>query len=185
MQCPKCKKKPLKSCKVTAKQLMLDQCELCRGIWLDKDELGELLGAKAKKDFSIPSFSTQLQNVDCPRCHVSLREFCYPDTLVLVDACKQCEGVWLDNNEWKAISRAREQSNKMACPKCHTVQAKAVSCTKCAVVIAKYQPNTSTESVPKKADTADKSYADDIPGLKGDLLRMIDAAIKRLSSGLF
>lgn len=188
MQCPKCKK-PLKSGKITAKQLVLDQCSQCKGMWFDKGELAILLGARAKKDFVIPKFSAKVLGTECLRCNVSLYEFCYPGTLTLVDGCKQCEGVWLDNNEWKTISHVRDESNKITCPKCDTRQAPAESCQKCGIIIAKYQSasknkkKTSSRASSFANDRAinEKSFAEDIPGLKGTLLRMIDSTIKKLS----
>jgi Zn-finger nucleic acid-binding protein len=192
MQCPKCKSTPLKRGKITAKQLVLDQCSTCKGLWFDKGELTRSLGAKAKKYFVTPNFSVKVPDSKCPRCDDSLYEFCYPGTLTLVDGCKQCEGVWLDSNEWKAISHARDESNKINCPKCHTRQSPAESCVACGIIIAKYQ----TERIDKNLNTVSKktivndnhsikerSYADNIPGLKGMLLRMIDRTIKNLSSG--
>ena len=193
MQCPKCKKTPLKSGKITAKQLVLDQCSQCKGMWFDKGELTTLLGARAKKDFVIPKFSSKVRDAECPRCDVSLYEFCYPGTLTLVDGCKQCKGVWLDNNEWKTISHARDESNNITCPKCDTRQALAESCQKCGIIIAKYQSlsknknNTLSRTASFANDRAinEKSYAENIPGLKGTLLRMIDSTIKKLSANIF
>ena len=194
MQCPKCKSTPLKRGKITAKQLVLDQCSTCKGMWFDKGELITLLGAKAKNDFVMPKFSIEVPDSKCPRCHDSLYEFCYPKTLILVDGCKQCEGVWLDSNEWKAISHARYQSNKINCPKCHTRQIPAESCIECGIIIAKYQLSGTNKkqkrfSEPTKLANGhvkkERSYADDIPGLKGTLLRMIDSTIKKLSNNLF
>lgn len=192
MQCPKCKSTPLKRGKISAKQLVLDQCTACKGMWFDKGELTALLGAKAKKDFVIPPFSTEVPNTKCPRCDDNLFEFCYPGTVTLVDGCKKCEGVWLDSNEFKAISQARNESNKINCPKCHTRQSPAESCVACGIIIAKYQAegnNKNLNAAPAKKTSAntedstkEQSYAEDIPGLKGTLLRMIDRTIKSLSS---
>jgi len=194
MQCPKCKNTPLKSGKTPVKELVLDQCSQCKGMWFDKGELSTLLGARAKRDFAIPKFSVEVPDAECPRCSVSLYEFCYPGTLTLVDGCKQCEGVWLDNKEWKAISHARDESSNIICPKCCTRQVPAESCTKCGIIIAKYQLSGTNKKQKKVSETTsfandhvinEQSYADDIPGLKGTLLRMIDSTIKKLSTNVF
>ena len=193
MQCPKCTNTSLKRGKIAAKQLVLDQCLTCKGMWFDKGELTTLLGSKANKTFSMPKFSMEVPDSKCPRCQESLYEFCYPNTLILVDGCKQCEGVWLDNNEWKAINQAIDQNNKINCPKCHTQQSPAESCIACGVIIAKYElsekdlkqaNNTEPKKMTNKYVKKEKSYADDIPGLKGSLLRMIDSTKKKLSANL-
>ncbi len=194
MQCPKCDNSTLKRGSLSAKKLKLDKCLQCKGIWFDKGELHTLLGNKAKQGFTIPKFSAETPHTVCPCCHVSLYEFCYPGTLILVDGCKQCEGVWLDDNEWQAIRHARDESNKITCPKCHTRQQPAESCSSCGIVIAKYN---APSPVAAKADltkatasskihpSKEPSYAEDIPGLKGSLLRMIDTSISRLTKSLF
>ena len=193
MMSPKCKNIVLKSGKTPAKQLVLEQCSQCKGMWFDKGELTTLLGSRAKKYFEIPKFSVKVPDAECPRCNVSLYEFCYPGTLTLVDGCKQCDGVWLDNREWKAISHARDDSKKISCPKCHARQSPAESCRKCGIIIAKYRATEITNSTSQSATKKnlanndvieEQSYADDIPGIKGKLLRSIDSVVKDLSSSL-
>lgn len=161
-------------------------------MWFDEGELTTLLGSKADKNFVIHKHSMKLQNNNCPRCDVALYEFCYPGTVVLVDGCKQCSGVWLDNNEWKAISHARDVSKNINCPKCHTNQKPADACSKCGIVFAKYEAeNQEQNSDSSKANLNtensidEQSYADDIPGLKGSFLRSIDREIRRLTSRIF
>lgn len=194
MMCPKCNSAPLRSGKAKTTQLILDQCSKCKGMWFDKGELSTLLGTRAKEHFVIPKFAATMPDAECPRCNVSLYKFCYPGTLILVDGCRQCEGVWLDNNEWKTISHSRDKSNNITCPKCYTLQQPTESCTKCGIVIAKYQaaadnkkPNsaTKTTTTTNNSTVNEQSYAADIPGLKGTLLRMVDSTIKKLSDSIF
>ena len=194
MQCPKCDNTPLKRGSLSTKKLTLDQCPKCKGMWFDKGELGHLLGDKADQEFSIPKFAAEMPNTRCPCCQLSLYEFCYPDTLILVDGCRQCEGIWLDNSEWKAISHARDEKNKITCPRCRTRQQPAESCSSCGIIIAKYNSRSKNDGLDAEAKTAksnksgsasERSYADNIPGLKGSLLRMIDITIKRLTDSLF
>ena len=97
MNCPKCQSAPLKQVKTTQKSFYLDTCSECKGIWFDKGELlgtlGKVIGIE-----SVPNHAFKAKNTICPKCDVNLFEYCYPGTTVLVDGCKQCEGVWLDDD---------------------------------------------------------------------------------------
>jgi Zn-finger nucleic acid-binding protein len=196
MQCPKCNQAMLKERSLRGKKMRLDHCSSCDGVWFDAGELCNLLGSKALKPFKIPSFAQPLKGSHCPKCQKSLFEFCYPGTITLVDACMDCSGIWLDHNEWKEIGSARDEKNLMTCPKCSSVQVKAVSCGSCSIVIAKYldrvkqdqdqdknqeqkQPQEPQDSV--EQPESEMSYADDIPGVKGGMLRFIDRSITKLT----
>ncbi len=191
MMCPKCKNSSLTKSQLKSKELVLDTCSQCQGVWFGKGELTTMLGPNAKQGFSIQKFAVKNPDTLCPKCNISLYECCYPGTLTLVDGCQQCEGIWLDNNEWSAISYARDESNKISCHSCHTRQSQAESCKNCGIIIAKFKTSDDLKKslkADKKKSSADKdnisvqNYADDIPGLKGKLLRMIDTAVKNLTS---
>lgn len=152
MNCPKCESTALKLGKIESKKLHLDRCPSCKGMWFGQGELSVLLGSKASEKFWVPVKSLKAKDSKCPRCCCSLYVFCYPSTTVLIDGCKQCEGVWLDNKEWQIISQQRDIKNDL---------------------------------YGTTAQSDEPSYADDIPGIKGKLLRMIDNSIKSLSGGFF
>lgn len=76
--------------------------------------------------------------MQCPKCFYALFEFCYPNTLTLVDACINCSGIWLDDLEWKQISTERNPASQMTCPKCSKQQKKSGSCIQCGIIIDKY-----------------------------------------------
>ena len=190
MLCPTCDDTPLERGTLSTKKLTLDKCQQCKGIWFDKQEFCALLGDKAYQDFTVPKFAVEMPKIHCPRCKVGLYELCYPGTMVLVDACRQCGGIWLDKSECKAISYARDEGNKITCPKCHARQQPAATCSSCGIIIAKWtanaQYNDEKTKMPKKfQNVSGSSYADNIPGLKGSLLRMIDKSIKNLTEILF
>jgi Zn-finger nucleic acid-binding protein len=48
----------------------------------------------------------------CPVCAKGLYAFHYPHTQVTVEACKECEGLWLNTGEVKAIHKARQDLPK-------------------------------------------------------------------------
>ncbi len=183
MQCPKCVDTLLKTVVVKSKNIELDRCPDCMGFWFEDKELSAVLGARAKKNFSIPHFATLQPGAKCPHCHKGLYTFCYPGTMTLVDACKTCHGIWLDNNELKEIHAARNLKNRMHCPKCSTRQMKSDTCVSCGVVFAKFHAAKEERLEKQHVEAAKKqeSYADDIPGVKGKLLRFIDSSIESLT----
>jgi len=181
MQCSKCLDKKLKRGKVTSRNLVLDQCQSCKGIWLDKGELNLLLGSKAKSDFEIPKFALEFENIQCPKCNTGLSEFCYPGTIVLMDACKKCEGIWLDNEEWRTISQPKPQeASGVLIDKATTTEPANETPAYSYEFPHQYQSQRGAAS----AYTYDQSYADNIPGVKGGLLRLIDRAIQSLTSNI-
>lgn len=186
MQCPKCEQVVLKERTLRGKKIRLDHCSNCEGLWFDAGELDQLLGSRALKPLTIPSFARKDKSSHCPKCHQYLFEFCYPGTVTLVDACLDCNGIWLDSNEWKEIGSARCQKNLMTCPKCASTQVKAATCSSCSIVIAKFLDRAKQEQIQESQECveqpeSEQGYADDIPGVKGGLLRFIDRSITALT----
>jgi len=183
MDCPKCSQGILKPTKLKSKDIELDRCQACKGLWFDDTELYTVLGVKAKKT-SIPRFAMLNKNIKCPKCKQGLYEFCYPGTIILVDVCKSCSGIWLDQDEWKEINSAKKVHNQFYCPKCGVGQDKMDSCINCGVVFAKLSKRKIKKREEGKVPIVRKSrsYAEKIPGIKGQLLRFIDDAINRLTN---
>ncbi len=188
MQCPKCNDTQLAVKRAKGGKLELDQCPRCQGIWFDKGELDVALGAKSAKHFEVPKIALQNNAICCPRCNEGMYEFCYPRTAVFIDMCKSCSGIWLDNKEWTEISTARNEKNKIICPKCKTKQDRSPECSACGVVFSKFhKPAASAANKESKQvktqeqESEPESYADDIPGIKGTLLRFIDRSIASLT----
>ena len=108
MQCPSCKHDFKK---LLIKDVQLDQCIGCGGMWFSGDTLRN---AKDREDellqwldvdlFSNPkqfigSYSTMM----CPHDQEPLYQISYDNTDIKVDVCKTCHGVWLDKNEYADI----------------------------------------------------------------------------------
>lgn len=190
MKCPKCKTHDLIEKKVKNSALTLDRCNKCEGMWFDKGELALVLRKKASTHISIPKISLRNENCRCPRCEEGMYEFCYPETAVFIDMCEKCQGIWLDAKEWTEISTARSEKNKIICPSCNKKQEKSLSCTACGVVFSKLkakEPSKVSDKTVEKEETINaenhiESYADDIPGIKGQLLRFINRSIGYLTN---
>lgn len=108
MKCPCCntdlKRKMIKDVEV-------DECNKCKGIWFEDDEL-----RKAKDftdsdlnwmDFEIWKHKDKSQararNLACPQCNQTLVAVDYADTGVEIDYCPECKGTWLDKGEFKKV----------------------------------------------------------------------------------
>ena len=104
----------------------LERCPVCRGTFLDAGELEKLQAAgknrgrrgeaaqlelvrRAFAQGRRPEDATKALDdrpVDCPKCDGTMFEREWGiGTLVRVDVCLDCRGVWLDEGELEALSR--------------------------------------------------------------------------------
>lgn len=90
------------------KEVDVDFCERCRGLWLDAGELEELLtrtGAAA--DDPLLKFQTQTGSVSagrkhlCPRCDEPLHEINVRS--LTLDHCPHGHGLWFDEDELRQL----------------------------------------------------------------------------------
>ena len=89
-----------------SKGVHLDVCGRCNGAWFDADELGRIMSV-ASAELTPPDDATE-SNETCPKCLVLLRSFYYPQTLVKIDMCPNCYGLWLDKGEFTEIKAVRQ-----------------------------------------------------------------------------
>lgn len=116
--CPKCIGK-LKEMDIHG--VKIDVCQVCEGIWFDKNELEDVLKADAfntktqglsnptMDGFEIPhSLACEINEKEavCPRCNDGTKlvnkESRMEDNL-FIDECPKCGGVWLDGGEIKYL----------------------------------------------------------------------------------
>lgn len=109
MHCPVCKTKKLE--KALLYGVEVDYCPKCYGLWFEEDELQ---WAKDEKDRElrwldidlwkdIAQFRVSPQKKFCPADRMPLYEVHYADSVVKVDVCNVCKGIWLDRGEFKDI----------------------------------------------------------------------------------
>jgi Zn-finger nucleic acid-binding protein len=106
--CPKCniELKP----KVIA-SVEVDECERCKGIWFDRDELRQLKDMTDSDlnwmDFELwkhkDDFVGKDSEILCPVCKIETRIIEYGNTSVQIAFCPSCQGVWLDEKEFAKI----------------------------------------------------------------------------------
>ncbi|MGE5472903.1 MAG: zf-TFIIB domain-containing protein [Ignavibacteriales bacterium] len=108
MNCPIC---DIEMKSISVKNVNIDYCDTCQGIWCDKDELEKL--AMIGRDYlsSSPIASTlKKDNQDirsqknsslrCPSCGATLEKFNYSyESDIFLEACKICSGIWIDDGE--------------------------------------------------------------------------------------
>jgi len=103
----------------------VDECGVCRGIWLDKGELEALQEASAQKHLHLgdpagDSVSRSINEVaqltttgaKCPRCgeKMTARDYGFGSQIV-IDTCPADCGVWLDVGEIERLEAFYEQSS--------------------------------------------------------------------------
>jgi len=101
LTCPVCRKEM----EITYfKELQLDWCRLCGGLWFDGGEVEKLTTYK-----NIPKKLTHPMAYDysekkvqegerlCPRCQQTMKVVDYQS--VKVDVCMKCQGIWFDRYE--------------------------------------------------------------------------------------
>ncbi len=104
------------------RNVMVDSCEKCGGMWLDKWELNAIQANKGKNyaaeleqmpNLVDKAYMQALEKnrplLNCPKCtkagktvQMERREHGYCSQ-VMVDVCHECQGVWLDKGEMKAL----------------------------------------------------------------------------------
>lgn len=108
MICPLCN---LKLNSALLSGVGIDYCPRCYGLWFEEDELQ---WAKDEKDRNLrwldidlwrdpARFRISRRHKLCPHDRMPLYEVRYGDSVVKVDLCNLCHGVWLDRGEFKEI----------------------------------------------------------------------------------
>jgi len=96
-------------CIVHFKEIEVDYCNECRGLWLDAGELEALIQRKeARTDDPLLQFQKKEGVVPpgrkhlCPRCDQPLQEITAGTSLTL-DRCGRGHGLWFDADELKQL----------------------------------------------------------------------------------
>ena len=117
MNCP--------SCDTTLEKALLakvevDYCARCYGLWFEENELQ---WAKDSEDRDLrwldidlwkhpEQFRVDYDTKMCPKDRLPLYEVCYGDSVVKVDVCNICKGIWLDRGEFKEIIEYLKQKEQ-------------------------------------------------------------------------
>lgn len=105
MICPTCKHSMIV---IEYKQIELDYCTNCSGVWFDAGELELMLErvnlkpnvASGKSILALSEATTSEKKRNCPLCRRKMRkEFIGSEPKILIDACPVNEGLWFDGGE--------------------------------------------------------------------------------------
>ena len=110
MKCPKCQTETLGEFSVHG--VAVDRCASCAGIWCDAHELVELLAEEASYVATLrrghAKEEMEGKKGRCPRDGSELlRVYSSIESSVILDACPDCRGIWLDGGEFAKLFAAR------------------------------------------------------------------------------
>src|SRR5262245_4905420 len=106
MKCPKCETETFLTFSI--REIEVDRCRTCGGIWFDEKELVQLLSVSPQELTPLRDGVKQ-EDLDskrgqCPRdMKPLLRVFSAINPAIIVDTCTQCRGIWLDSGEFNSL----------------------------------------------------------------------------------
>lgn len=100
MVCPACKEDMLI---LEFRDVEIDFCARCHGVWLDEGELSQL--ARTGGDFWHMPPGGRKTKRRCPRCNRRMALATFPGTGIEVDVCGRGHGIWFDGGELEGVLR--------------------------------------------------------------------------------
>jgi len=104
MRCPACGEAMVI---LEYRQIELDHCVACGGVWLDTGELGLLLAGAPEPPAALRLADGARGQRRCPRCPQRLDTGHLAGSRLEVDVCPARHGLWLDRGELAALARER------------------------------------------------------------------------------
>ena len=109
VRCPKCQNLMEK---VTFKDVEVDRCLVCRGLWFDileHEDLKKLAGAAKAVDTGDAKAGRKgngMKPVKCPKCQAQMIQVHDPQQPHLTfDQCEVCDGLFMDAGEFRDFSK--------------------------------------------------------------------------------
>ena len=111
MKCPKCQTENIGDFAVEG--VTVNRCPACEGVWFDAHELTQLLAEDARHVSALlrgrSHDEADGRRAQCPRDGATLLRFYSAiDKSVIIDACPECHGIWLDGGEFAKLFAARQ-----------------------------------------------------------------------------
>ena len=102
MRCPRCEGELRQE---DLKEIKVDRCSSCKGLWLDYGELDQLEDTVLDDDHAKGSLMFRFSpgELQCPRCQKPMRAFNYRAYNLELDFCENEHGWWLDSGEEKRV----------------------------------------------------------------------------------
>ncbi|MCP3965224.1 MAG: zf-TFIIB domain-containing protein [Lentisphaerae bacterium] len=106
MICPKCREESMQTVEYENSKVQIDRCDICDGVWLDGNEMDQILG-KYSPQYVSTLYGDASKRL-CPHCRKNMFIIKYPDTYAEVEMCCSCKGIWLDAFEMEEICMVRK-----------------------------------------------------------------------------
>jgi Zn-finger nucleic acid-binding protein len=96
---------------VEYRQIEIDYCRKCSGIWFDKGELELLLKTNNLGNAGLPTLEDLAKETrshgrrKCPICAKKMKEVPLGEPTIHVDVCVQGDGIWFDGGELQKLLR--------------------------------------------------------------------------------
>lgn len=106
MRCPVCNQDMIV---VEFRQIEIDYCMKCSGIWFDRGELELLLGTADLGNTGLPTLDGSARekrshgNRTCPICRQKMQEAPLGEPVIHVDVCRKGDGIWFDGGELQQL----------------------------------------------------------------------------------
>ena len=106
MICPVCKQDMIV---VEYRQIEIDYCHRCSGIWFDQGELDLLLKTAGLGDTGLLTLEGLAKEKrshgerKCPICRQKMKEVPVGEPSVHIDVCRRGDGIWFDGGELQAL----------------------------------------------------------------------------------
>jgi uncharacterized protein len=106
MICPVCNQDMIV---VEYRQIEIDYCFKCSGIWFDKGELELLSGTAGHGDNGLPTLdglakeNRSHSERKCPICRKKMQETPLGEPAIHIDICRQGDGIWFDGGELQLL----------------------------------------------------------------------------------
>jgi Zn-finger nucleic acid-binding protein len=106
MICPVCKQAMIV---VEYRQIEIDYCNKCSGIWFDKGELELLLKTANLGNTGLATLdgltkeNRSYGERKCPICRKKMNEVTLGQPPIHVDVCRQWDGIWFDGGELQQL----------------------------------------------------------------------------------
>lgn len=128
MRCPRCKAPMII---IERRQIELDHCLACQGVWFDGEELellfadlgSEEMARALSRIMSLPHHESSEGRIRCPRCDKKMDHVEVPaKEPVVLDRCCRGDGIWFDAGELHAVVAYAAESDDLAAPALAFVQ---------------------------------------------------------------
>lgn len=110
--CPACKSAFLEP--IRKKNIEVDACPRCAGLWFDNNELTEVVRESigSVPDQAMVEQGKAYSDRPCPRCEIPLivHPFRNQEDPFDVDICHRCYGIWLDKGELERVQKSQAKA---------------------------------------------------------------------------